>query len=58
MNPWDIILAAVIVLVIALAIWKMIKTRKTGSGCHGCSGNCCDCAGSAAGGCNKKDESK
>lgn len=40
MGPVDIILTAVIVLVLALAVFLAVRRRKTSS----CCGNCAECA--------------
>ena len=40
MNIWDIVIGMVLVGVVGLAIWKMIKDKKSGKGCCG---NCSSC---------------
>ena len=48
MNPWDIVLAAVIVLIVVLAIRKIHIDRKRGNGCLGCGGDCAGCSQSCS----------
>lgn len=48
MNPWDIVLIAAIIIIVALALIWIIKNRKQGKGC------CGDC--SRCGGCELTDK--
>ena len=41
----DIIVIAVLVLVCAVIIRSMLKNRKKGNHCSGCSGDCSKCGG-------------
>lgn len=44
MNIWDIVILAVIVLLLAGVIWKLIFDKRNGKGgCHGCIGDCSVC---------------
>lgn len=43
MKFLDYAILALVVIVIGLAVWRMIKRRKSGS-CCGCSGGCEHCA--------------
>lgn len=40
----DIIVLAVLGVIVAAVIRSMIKERKNGGGCSGCSGNCSTCS--------------
>lgn len=40
----DIIVIAVLVVIVGAVIRSMIKERKNGGGCSGCSGNCSTCS--------------
>ena len=44
MNIWDIVIVAILVLVIAGAVFTIIKRKKKGGCCgSGCTGNCAQC---------------
>ena len=55
MNPADIIVIAVIALILGLAIFYIVKAKKSGKKCIGCpdSGSCSGACGSCACGCGK-----
>ena len=43
MNAWDIALLAALAVAVALAVRRVVKTRKTGGcgcGCEGCARKC------------------
>ena len=51
MNVYDILLGALLILIIALAVRKIYRDKKSGKACScgcgssgGCSGNCSICA--------------
>ena len=53
MNVYDILLGALLILIIALAVRKIYRDKKSGKACScgcgssgGCSGNCMNCQSS------------
>ena len=44
-NLSTIIVAAIVVVIAALAVRKMIKDKKSGKTCSSCGGNCTCCPG-------------
>ena len=60
MNPVDYIIIAVIAAIVCLAVWYVIKAKKSGKKCIGCpdgccpsgSGGCCGCSGKSTEGCD------
>lgn len=47
MNVYDILLAALLIVIVALAVRKIYRDKKSGKSCScgssGCSGNCGSC---------------
>ena len=52
MNPVDVILVAVIVVIAAAAVWFILKSKKSGKMCIGCPDSCACSGGNCNGGCN------
>ena len=43
MKPIDVILIIVLLVAVGFALRSMIRARKNGGGCSGCSGDCTAC---------------
>ncbi len=51
MNPVDIIVAVVILVVVGLPVWYIRKWKKAGKKCIGCPDSCACSGGNCSGGC-------
>ncbi len=40
MNAASIIVLVVFIALVCLAVWNMVRKKKSGGGCHGCGGEC------------------
>ncbi len=57
MNPVDIIIIAVVVIILGVAGWYVYKAKKSGKKCIGClDGGSCQCTGGCGCGCGKKSD--
>lgn len=45
MNLQTMIVLVIVIALVGLALRSIIRSRKRGGGCCGCSGGCCGCAG-------------
>jgi hypothetical protein len=52
MGTVDYIILAVIALIAGLAIWAVVRSKKSGKKCIGCPDSCACSAGNCGGGCS------
>lgn len=45
MNLQTMIVLVIVIALVGLALRSIIRSRKRGDGCCGCSGGCCGCSG-------------
>ncbi|MEE0515856.1 MAG: FeoB-associated Cys-rich membrane protein [Emergencia sp.] len=45
MNLQTMIVLVIVIALVGLALRSIIRSRKRGGGCCGCSGGCCGCSG-------------